>query len=155
MLFAQANKAWGHSLQAAAVSPIAPAASRCGKRRSCLHSMVTASSKLQWRCCMNAYGHAFVALTPDFACTVLQGFGARTLDKPASRTPHHPQRECPATPDFTVRTYDWLSNLLRLGPGMSQSSPVQPDAEERTLREQYASPAAEGICVYPPLNTKV
>ncbi len=94
-------------------------------------------------------------LTPDFACTVLQGFGARTLDKPATLSGPTPEVPSPQKTDGPGRKSDWLSNLLRLGPGTSQSSPVQPDAEERTLREQYASPAAEGTCVYPPLNTKV
>ena len=91
--------------------------------------------------------------TPDPACTVLQGFRdeAVTLSAP---TPEAPTVQKTDRSGSKGRKSDWLFNLLHLGPGTSPSSPVQPDAEEATLREQYASPAVEGACVTP-VSTKV
>ena len=84
---------------------------------------------------------------------MLQRFGAKAIDAPATLSAPTPEAPTTRKTDGSGskgRKSDWLSNLLHLGPGNSHSSPVQPDAEERTPREQCASPAVQGTCVTPP-----
>ena len=87
---------------------------------------------------------------------MLQGFQGRAADHPATLSAPTLEATTHKTDGSGSkgRKTDWLSGLLRKGLGTRQSSPVQPDAEELTLREQHASPVAEGMCTTP-LSAKV
>ena len=96
-------------------------------------------------------------VTPDPACPVLQSFWAKAVDAPATLSapaPEAPTKQQTDGSGSKGRESDWLFNLVHCAPRTSQSSPVQPDTEEVTFREQYASPAVEGTCVTP-LSAKV